>query len=64
MAINLEEHVIVHSGIKFVPLSIAKTAVEEAGEFKQTEAKLTEVMGLINEAISKYNTAFDDIDND
>ena len=34
--INLEEHVVIHSGIKFVPLTIAKKAVEEAYENSTT----------------------------
>ena len=34
--INLEEHVVIHSGIKFVPLTIAKKAIEEAYENSNT----------------------------
>ena len=36
MPINLEDHIVVHSGIKFVPLTIAKKAVEEAYENSTT----------------------------
>jgi protein-arginine kinase len=28
--INLEDHIVIHSGIKFVPLVIAQKAIEEA----------------------------------
>ena len=55
MAINLEDHIIVHSGIEMVPLSLAKKAIEEAVTFNTAEAKLDEVNFALKEAIKLLN---------
>jgi hypothetical protein len=53
MAINLEEHTIIHSGIKFVPLSIAKQAVLDA--YDECDEKLETAFNMIESSLTKIN---------
>ena len=60
MAINLEEHVIVHSGIKFVPLSIAKQALQEV--YNDCDDKLEDALNSIEESLTKINQTISEND--
>ena len=54
MPINLEEHVVVHSGIKFIPLAIAQKAINEAyGEVDNLEQILQSALTKINKTIEE-----------
>ena len=60
MAINLEEHVIVHSSIKLVPLAIAKQAVLEA--YDNCDEKLENALNIIESSLTKINNTISEND--
>ncbi len=59
--INLEEHIIIHSGIKFVPLVIAQKAIEEA--YDKSNALDGAVEGLLN-SFTNIQKSLEDNDQD
>ena len=59
--INLEEHIVIHSGIKFVPLAIAQKAIEEA--YQKSNDLNGAVEGLLN-SFTNIEKSLEDNDQD